>query len=66
VASRLRDLKRLQEIKDRLAALPPERRKRVAKMALLLHLQRKAGIATSSAKTPGTGKPSPTKPGEAT
>jgi hypothetical protein len=53
--AKLRDKKRLDQVKAYLASIPPERRSAVAKRALALHLGRRAGrgpstyLATTSA-----------------
>ena len=47
-AALLRDRKRLDEAKAHLASVPPARRSAVAKRALALHLQRRAGKGPST------------------
>jgi hypothetical protein len=58
-----RDRKRLDEAKAHLASVPPARRSAVAKRALALHLQRRAGKGPSTylAHIFGTPKASSTK-----
>jgi hypothetical protein len=46
-AARARDLERLQQMKARMGALPPDQSKRVAKRALAMSYQRRAGVTPS-------------------